>query len=113
MVEIIATDIEIIVLRWLDKRNIIYDFQTSLSGGRFELGGSVVDILIYDLQLAWRVQGLYWHEGVNKKAMDDIQRENLEAIGWTVVDIWSDDLEDSARIEETLTKALRGEEVLH
>ncbi len=113
MAEIIATDIEIIVLRWLDKRGIIYDFQTSLAGGRFELGGSVVDILIHDLDLAWRIQGRYWHEGVAKKGMDDIQRESLEAMGWTVVDIWSDDLETPAEVNETLTMAIQGQEVLH
>ena len=112
MSEVIASDIERIVLRWLDRRKILYDFQSSQLGGRFELGGSIVDILIPDLHLAIRVQGSYWHKGIEKEATDSIQRELLESQGWTIVDVWESDLDTPEKIESTLTKALRGEEVL-
>jgi len=112
MVEIIASDIERIVLRWLDRRGIIYDFQSSLMGGRFSLGGAIVDVLIYDLQLAWRVHGDYWHKPIAKQATDDVQRELLENQGWVVVDIWGSGLETPEKINSTLQKALRGEETL-
>ncbi len=77
MVQQVMTDIEAICVAWLNRRGINFDFQTSLAGGRFELGGSIVDILIPELDLAWRVQGRYWHTGVAKKGMDDIQRERV------------------------------------
>lgn len=107
----VATDIELIVLQWLDKRKINYQFQTSLAGGIYELGGSVIDILIPDRMLGWRIFGEYWHRGVSVEGRDLIQKENLSAMGITVVDIWSSDIEN--RLEETMTKALRGEEMLH
>ena len=112
MVSAVATDIEIIVMRWLDARNINYRFQTSLLGGHFQLGGAVVDFIITARNLAWRVMGEYWHRGVSKTGQDLIQKEMLNELGYTVVDLLSDDIEDPTRRDETLTKALRGEEML-
>jgi len=109
----IASDIERIVLDWLDRRGIIdYEFQSSLLGGRFELGGSVVDVLFPGRLLAWRIQGEYWHKQLAKQATDSVQRELLESQGWTVVDIFGSDLDTPEKVTETLEKALRGEEVL-
>lgn len=110
MVTEIGTDIEMMVLAWLNKRQIAYEFKSSLLGGFFELGGAVVDFLLRERGLAWRVMGEFWHRGVTKEGSDLIQKENLSAMGWTVVDLWSSDLED--RLEETLTKALQGIEML-
>jgi len=107
----IATDIELIVLKWLDRNKIEYQFQSSLMGGYFELGGAVIDILIRDRNLAWRIMGEYWHRGVVPSGRDAIQREMLEAEGWTVVDIWSMDLEDPSRLEQTMRLALQGQEM--
>ena len=111
MVQPVMTEPEAIVYRWLIKKNIQFAFQTSLAGGFYELGGAVVDFILTELNIALRVQGTYWHEGVAKKGMDDIQREMLEGIGFTVVDVWEDDLEN--RLEETMTLAVQGQEVLH
>lgn len=108
--ERVATDIELLVLQWLDKRKINYQFQTSLAGGIFELGGSVIDILIPDRMLAWRVFGEYWHRGVGVEGRDLIQKENLSAMGLTVVDIWEQNIRN--RLNETMEKALMGEEML-
>ena len=104
------TDIEAVVVRWLTQRGIQFEFQTSLMGGFYQLGGAVVDILIPDRMLAWRIFGEYWHRGVTKEGSDTLQREMLGELGYTVVDLWANDIEN--RLEETLTKALRGEEVL-
>uniref|UniRef100_A0A6M3LM78 DUF559 domain-containing protein n=1 Tax=viral metagenome TaxID=1070528 RepID=A0A6M3LM78_9ZZZZ len=107
-----ASDIELIVLRWLDKKGIIdFEFQSSFGGGRFELGGAVVDFLFTERSLAWRVQGDYYHTGMAKEATDSVQRELLESEGWIVVDLWGSDLKDPARREYTLQRALLGEEV--
>ena len=106
----VASDLELIVIRWLDQRNIQYDFQTSLRGGHFQLGGTVVDFLFYDRGLAWRVQGEYFHKGVTKEGSDLIQREMLAELGWIVVDLFADDLEN--RLDQTLQLALQGQEML-
>ena len=110
MVSPIGTDIEIIVINWLRGRRIEFRFQTSLRGGFFQLGGAVVDFLLPDLNLAWRVFGEYWHRGVEKEGSDIIQKEMLIGLGWTVVDLWGDDIKDNT--DETLSLALEGQEVL-
>lgn len=110
MVTQVASSIELIVIDWLTRRNIDFRFQTSLGGGFFELGGAVVDVLLTELRIAIRIQGGYWHRGVEKSGQDEIQREMLTALGWTVVDLWEDDLLD--RLETTMQRALRGEEML-
>ena len=111
MPEIPMTDIETIVYGWLTKKGIVFQFATSLRGGFYQLGGAVVDFILPARMLAWRVMGEYYHRGVVKEGSDIIQKELLAELGYVVVDIWGDDIED--RLEETLTKALRGEEVLH
>ena len=108
----VMTDIEQIVYDWLTARNIPFRFQSALMGGFYQLGGAVVDVIITDRNLAWRIQGEYWHRGVSKTGQDILQREMLNELGYTVVDLLSDDLEDPTRRDETLTKALRGEEML-
>ena len=110
MARAVASDLELMVLEWLDRRGIVYQFQTSLAGGHFQLGGSVVDFIIPDRLLAWRVQGEYWHRGVEKTGSDIIQKEQLETLGYVVVDLLEDDLRN--RLNQTLTLALMGQEVL-
>ena len=110
MVTRIATDIELIVLNYLDRHKIAYQFQSSLAGGFFELGGAVVDILIPDRSLAWRIMGEYWHRGIVPEGKDVIQREMLTGLGYIVVDLQGNDILN--RLEETMTKALQGIEML-
>ncbi len=112
MVSQVASDIELIVIRWLEKRGIAFKFQTSFAGGFTELGGAVIDITIGDLRLAWRINGEYYHRGVVPEGKAALQKEAIEADGWKVVDIWGEDILDPARLDETLTRALRGEEML-
>ena len=104
------TDLEAIVVRWLDRHKIDYQFQSSLMGGYYELGGSVVDILLPARGLAWRIQGEYWHQRVSQVGRDMVQKELLSGLGWQVIDIWGRDVHN--RLNETMTKALRGEEML-
>lgn len=108
--QLVMTDIERIVYDYLVKRNIAFDFQTSLAGGLFQLGGAVVDFILEERRLAWRVFGEYWHRGVEKTGSDTIQREMLTELGYTVVDLWSSDLE--SRPEQTLRLALEGREMI-
>ena len=108
--EQLYTDIEKLVLQWLINHQINFQFQTSLSGGFYELGGSVVDFLLPDQRLAWRVHGEYWHRGVSVEGRDLIQKETLSAMGLTIVDLWGSDIQN--RLEETMRLALLGQEVL-
>ncbi len=104
------TDIETICYNWLTRRGIPFRFQTSLSGGFYQLGGAVVDFLLDERNLAWRIFGEYYHRGVTKEGSDLIQKEMLTELGWRVVDIWGDDVKD--RTDEVLRLALEGREVL-
>ena len=98
-----------IVLEWLDRRKIPFQFQTSLSGGFFALGDAVVDFIVKE-NLAWRIMGEYWHQGIEKEGSNLIQREMLTGLGYTTVALLEDDLMN--RSEETLIKALQGIEIL-
>ena len=106
----VYSDLELIVMGWLEKHKILFEAQSSLMGGFYQLGGTVVDIIIPDRMLAWRVQGEYWHSGVEKTGSDIIQKDQLTALGYTVIDLWEDDLRN--RLNETLTLALEGQEML-
>lgn len=109
----LANKTEQIVLNWLARHKITdFEFQSSQMGGHYELGGSVVDFLSTARGLAWRVQGTYWHSGVEKTGTDVVQRELLESQGWTVVDLWEQDLENPMKVDMVLQKALQGEEAL-
>ena len=110
---VILSDIEQIVYDWLVKHKITdFEFQSSLMGGRFELGGAIVDFLFPERSLAWRVHGDYWHKQMSQQASDVVQREILESQGWTVVDIWGSALDTPAKVNDTLMKALQGQEQL-
>lgn len=104
------TDIEEKVRQWLIRHKIDFQFQSSLMGGFFALGGAVVDFLLPFRQLAFRVHGEYWHSGVIIKGRDAIQKEMLGTLGWNVIDLWGDDIED--KLDETMLRALRGEGML-
>ena len=111
-----ASDTERIVIECLEKRGlqmgVDYDFQSSLIGGRYELGGTIADFTFREQRMVWRVHGDYWHKGVEKEGTDAVQRELLIADGWeAIVDIWGSDLEDPAKRNAVLEKALQGEEV--
>ena len=104
------TDLEALVENWLIRHKIIYEFQSSLMGGFYELGGSVVDFLLRPRGLAFRVQGEYYHQRVGQQGRDMIQKELLSGLGWTVIDLWGDDIK--SRLNETIQKALLGQEML-
>jgi len=107
----IGTNIEILVYNWLTRRKIPFRFQSSLMGGYFSLGGAVVDFILEDGNIALRLFGEFWHRGVEKEGSDLIQKEMLMGMGYTVVDIWAQDLE--TRLDEAMNLAVQGIEVLH
>jgi hypothetical protein len=89
---------ELLTYDWLESRNHIFDFQSSIMGGRLILGGAVADFIIEDLipggLVIWRVQGDYWHTQPKRMQSDFIQRERLLTESYMgvpveqVVDLW-------------------------
>jgi len=82
----------------LERAYAVFSFQTSLLGGRLQLGGVVADFIITEPvpRLIIRVQGEYFHyeQGEERKGRDLIQKEALHSQGYDVIDI---DAEDALR----------------
>ena len=108
--QLVATEPERIVMDYLNRHKIDYEFQTSLMGGWYALGGAVVDFLLPDRGLAWRIMGEYWHRGIEKRGSDLVQKEILEGEDWIVIDLWEDNIKN--RLEQTMRLALQGSEML-
>jgi hypothetical protein len=108
---------ELMVYSWLEARTIPFDFQSSMFGGRMQLGGQVPDFILKHLPelLVWRVQGDYWHSRPGTHEQDRLEKAML--LGAVVdgkkvsavVDLWEHDIYD--RIDDTLKAAMVGREV--
>jgi hypothetical protein len=89
---------ELLAYDWLQSRNRIFDFQSSIMGGRLIMGGAVADFIIEDLipggLVVWRVQGDYWHIQPDRVQSDFMQKERLLSESYMgvpveqVVDLW-------------------------
>ena len=99
------------VWKWLTKNDIPFTTQKKMWGGTSELGGAVIDFLVESMNLAIRVMGTYWHEGLVPDARDTLGKEMLAAAGYAVVDVWEDNLETPEEVEYTMKLALQGLEV--
>jgi very-short-patch-repair endonuclease len=106
----VATDIEIAVFNYLATQGEVFEFQTQLLGGMGnEKGDAKVDFTLPEKMLALRVQGGYWHTGVEVEAKDVLQKARLSNMGWTVIDLWQNDLELS--FNTTMKLAMQGQEM--
>jgi len=84
-----------------------FDFQSSMMGGRLELGGAVADFRFLDRPLIIRVQGIYWHvpwEAMGLGVTDEEQRLLLEAMGFVVLDLWEDLIMDPDRLDDWMRR---------
>ena len=78
---------EKIVWKWLTKRNVDFEVQQKMWGGRAEKGGAIIDFILRGLNIALRVMS-YWHTiDLEAKARDDMAKERLLSDGWQVVDV--------------------------
>lgn len=107
--ELILTDLERLVYTWLVERNIEFDFQSSLMGGRIEFGGAVVDFILVESGILLRVFGEYWHTGLVQEAKDREQRSMLEGLGYRVVDLHEEEL--TTNLDAVMEKAIMGDEM--
>jgi very-short-patch-repair endonuclease len=97
---------ERIVFRYLvEKLDMIsgvdFDFQTSLSGGRLELGGVVVDYTFQFLHIALQVQGPT-HNALARFRKDEEQRLFLEQMGYSVIFLDMDLIYNQPVFEDTM-----------
>ncbi len=76
------------------QEGVNFSYQSPLGGGRSYIGGTVIDFLEHDVNIAIRVQGRYYHldrnGGGDTRARDQIQKSMIESRGYPVVDIYDD-----------------------
>ena len=80
-----------------------FDFQSSMSGGRLELGGIVADFLFPIKMMVLQVQGPT-HTGTLRMAKDEEQRGMLQDMGYSVVDIEEDTIYNESKFDEEMRK---------
>lgn len=108
---------ERVVHKSLTDRHLIFDFQSSLFGGRIELGGLVADFIIqFRTQVVIRVQGLFWHGELDRETgnlitgeisqgrRDDEQRAILEELGYEVLDFWENVADDEFLVDNWMQR---------
>ena len=91
--------------RLVDGRS--FDFQSSLLGGRLELGGAVADFMFLDRPVILRVQGEHWHRVFDRMGSgtgDEEQKLALEARGWVVLDMWESDILNADWLEDFMRR---------
>jgi very-short-patch-repair endonuclease len=93
-------------IAWLAlyKRQVEFDFQSSLLGGRLELGGMVADFILPTHMIIIRVQTQYWHAGLAATTKDQAQKSVLEGMGYVVHDLWEDIIFDARRLEDWMER---------
>jgi hypothetical protein len=108
---------ELILYMELAKRNMIFEYQVEIYGGRGTRGGLIPDFLVKQggEGYAIEVNGTYWHEGAEKEQKD--QADMFRMLGATVsgvqikhvAAVWDIDLyPDKQHKEYIVTNALAG-----
>lgn len=80
-----------------------FDFQSSLDGGRLELGGIVADFMFDILKFVIQVQGPT-HDGFVRNAKDTEQELALNHMGYRVFYLTDDEIYDQTGFEEKMRK---------
>lgn len=83
--------------------NIDFDMQSSLQGGRIELGGIVADFMFNILRIVIQVQGPTHNEYIRVQK-DREQRLALEEMGYDVYDLWEETIYDEYKLEDWMRK---------
>ena len=86
-----------------------FDFQSSLMGGRIELGGMVADFLFERGHMVIRVQGP-GHQEYEQRGRDTDQKQRLERMGFAVYDIADIDVYDQVKCRSFLQGILQSRE---
>lgn len=118
--EVHGTLPERIVYKSLTDRHLTpgsdFTFQSSLQGGRMDLGGMVADFLFERPPFIIRIQGQFWHGQFDRETgdlihgdlgqgrRDDEQGQILNAMGYGVVDFWENDVYDPYILQGLMNK---------
>ena len=102
-------NLERIVYNWLIKHSILFTAQAPMFWVG-ELGSATVDFILTARNVAIRTMGGYWHIGLEVNARDLLGREKLTEAGYTVVDVWEDDI--NRNLEAVMESAIQGQEML-
>jgi very-short-patch-repair endonuclease len=95
---------ERILYKELKRRRIEFSFQSSMMGGRQQLGGMVADFILPFYKIIIQVQGTLWHVGKDAEAWDTHQRLTLENMGYTILYIWDTEVYDKEQFKRWLDK---------
>ena len=100
---------ERIFYRALEQRGLFpggdFEFQSACFGGRLEPGGIVTDFLFQRRMLVVRIQSWRWHQmATDILQRDDSQKQMLEHLGFTVLDLWEGVILDEMALETWLRK---------
>lgn len=114
-----ATVPELVVMEFLDRRGVKYEFQKWLIGGRAVRGGQVVDFAVDmgSTTYIWEVQGNFWHDKPGKIQADEAQKFALLGLSvfgkkvGKVISLWESRLMDKQRRSATLEAAMTGTEL--
>lgn len=90
------------VLRMVE--NIDFDFQSSLAGGRLELGGIVADFLFPYMKIVLNPAGPT-HEGFQRSRLDEEQRQQLAEMGYTMY-LFDDDMVYNEYVFEEMMRSI-------
>lgn len=104
MSEVYGSLPERIMYKALLDRSVTFDFQSSMEGGRLELGGMVADFVLLDRPVIIRVQGEVWHQGIESEARDEEHRAILQNMGYDVFDIWDWEIYDGDILDDWLER---------
>jgi len=96
---------------WLVKNKIPFDTEQTMLAPAREMGSAIVDFILPDRNIILRVMGSYWHSTLESKARDEFAKERLLNQGYIVIDLHEKNLTDE-KIEETMRKAIEGQEAL-
>jgi hypothetical protein len=84
--------------------DVDFTFQSSMLGGRMELGGLVADFVFPQIKVILQVQG-YWHTiTMEHQVRDDEQVLILQSLGYEVLEVWPNTIEDPAALDYWLDK---------
>jgi len=108
---------ERIVHKAFERHGFDFDFQSSLLGGRQQLGGKVADYIVYLPYgpVIVRCQSFAFHSGIAPRRKDEEDKRILESLtdpvtqkNYVVYDLWEDVIFDSERLEEWIQRYLLG-----
>jgi hypothetical protein len=116
-----ATMLELAIMEFLDRKQVRYEFQKWLLGGRKIRGGQVTDFTV-DMGtyvIIIEAQGSYWHNRPGSHANDEAQKFALLGLSvWgkkikKVIAVWEQRImqPNKTKREQTLQLALSGIEV--